>query len=327
MSKRDFTEFGLISEIKKWVADKKLLVPIGDDAAAFKTAPDKVSLYTADSLIENVHFKLDNSPDLLGYKSLVVNISDIAAMGGTPTFATVCLGIPETITLDFIKNFYRGLKNVADDYEMTIAGGDLSSSKELIISISVLGDVEESKILRRDSAKPGDKILVTGNLGSSAAGLKIALDSNIENDHLLLEKHLEPVAKVKQGKLAAELGVKVAIDVSDGLISDCQRICEASNVGCRINAAEVPIDKNVIEFCKDNNINPLDLALAGGEDYELIFCSPSEISKILLAEFKTRGWELSEIGNITDDKDVKVLDKNKEIIPFKSGYEHFVNGG
>ena len=327
MSKRDFTEFGLISEIKKWVADNKLLVPIGDDAAAFKPTPDKVSLYTADSLIENVHFKLDNSPDLLGYKSLAVNISDIAAMGGTPTFATVCLGIPENITLDFMTNFYLGLKNAADDYKMTIAGGDLSSSEELFISISVLGEVDESKMLRRDTAKPGDKILVTGSLGASAAGLIMILDYNIENDHLLLEKHLKPVAKIKQGKLAAELGAKVAIDVSDGLVSDCQRICEASSVGCQIIAAEVPIDNNVIEFCKENNINPLDLALAGGEDYELIFCAAPEISNKILAEFKKRNWSLSEIGNVTEDKDVKVLDKNKDIIPFKSGYEHFVKGG
>ena len=327
MSERDFTEFGLISEIKKWVADNKLIVPIGDDAAAFKSSFNKTTLFTADSLIEDVHFKLDDRPDWLGYKSLAVNISDIAAMGGTATYATVSLGLPAKIGLDFMKIFYQGLKKAADEYALTIVGGDLSSSKELIISIALLGEADEDKIMRRDQAKPGDKLLVTGTLGASAAGLRMALDSDIENESLLLEKHLKPVAKIEQGKLAAELGVKTAIDVSDGLISDCQRICEASKVGCSVNAVDVPISDEVIDFSQKHDIDPLELAVSGGEDYELIFCARPSLADKLLADFETKHWPLTKIGEVTTGSNIELLGADSSVIDTKKGYEHFVNGG
>ncbi len=327
MSERNFTEFGLISEIKKWVADSKLVVPIGDDAAAFKSSFDKTTLFTADSLIEDVHFKLDDRADWLGYKSLVVNISDIAAMGGSPTYATVSLGVPEKIDLDFMKKFYQGLKEASDEYDVTVAGGDLSSSKELIISIALLGEADEDKIMRRDQAKPGDKLLVTGTLGASAAGLRVALDPNIENNSFLLEKHSKPVARIEQGKLAAEVGVKTAIDVSDGLISDCLRICEASEVGCSVNATNVPISDEVIDFSQKHNIDSLELAASGGEDYELIFCAPPSLADQLLADFKTKKWPLTKIGEVTTGNKIELLDADSSVIEIKKGYEHFVNGG
>jgi len=292
-------EFELIEKIKKWVKQAKLAIPIGDDAAAFQLKPNLLTLFTTDSLIENVHFRLDSiSPADLGFKSLVVNISDIAAMGGLPMYATVSLGLPPKIGLSFITKFYQGLSEAAKLYSVTIAGGDLASSKQLVISISLIGQAAKNRLLTRNSAKPGDKILVTGRLGAAAAA----------------GYNLRPEARVKQGAEAARLGVKTAIDISDGLVSDCQHICEASGVGGRIHADNVPVDGKAT----------LENALSGGEDYELIFTADENTAKKLIDSFARKKWPLTLIGEITKTKKVEVIDIKGNSIRWERGYEHFV---
>jgi len=291
-------EFQLIEQIKKWLNQNKLTIPIGDDAAAFQLKPNLLTLFSSDSLVEDVHFKLDSiSPVDLGFKSLVVNISDIAAMGGLPMYATVSLGLPAKIDLTFLKKFYQGLSEAAKLYSVTIAGGDLTSSKQLMISIALIGQAAKNRILTRNSAKVGDKILVTGRLGAAAAA----------------GYNLRPQAKVKQGAEAARLGAKTAIDISDGLVSDCARICEASSVGCRIFAGNVPVDSNAA----------LENALSGGEDYELIFTAAENASNKLLASFRSKKWSLTMIGEITSEREIEVMDKNGKLINWHKGYEHF----
>lgn len=298
MTINSLSEFQLIEEIKKWLDQKNLAVKIGDDAAAFSLKSNLLTLLATDSLIENVHFKLGAITPLdLGYKSLVVNISDIAAMGGTPKFATVSLGLPAKIDFAFIKAFYKGISEAASAYSLIIAGGDLTSSKELVINISVIGQVEKDRILKRSTAKVGEQILVTGSLGASiAAGYT-----------------LRPQARVEQAKIAAKIGVKTAIDISDGLISDCQRICEASDVGCRIFADKIPIAKHA---------DSLQMALSGGEDYELIFCTSKNKAQKLKDVFQRKKWLISEVGEIIP-KGIEVVDKGGRQIKWQKGYEHF----
>lgn len=301
------SEFELISNIKKWVNNKGLVVPIGDDAAAFDLNPKLSTLFTSDSLVENVHFKLNTiKPSDLGYKSLTANISDIAAMGGTPLFATVALGLPTGTKKSFINQLYKGLIDASDQYSVKIVGGDISAAKEIVINIGLIGQVSKDLILRRSSAKAGDDILVTGKLGLAAA-----------------KKYLtKPIARIKEAQLAAKIGVKTAIDVSDGLASDSQRICEASKVGLTLFADKIPIDKEVSSFAKNNQA--LQSALSGGEDYELIFTVHPKLTDKLMKEFKRQKWSLSLIGKVNSSKKVEVIDESGKLVKWKKGYEHFV---
>ncbi len=293
-----FKEFDLIEKIKTWLGSSSLAVPIGDDTAAFKLKPDNLTLFSADSLVENVHFKLDSvNPQDLGYKSLAVNISDIVAMGGTPRYATICLSLPKKINLPFLKNFYKGLKEASGTYKMQIAGGDITASTELMISIAIIGQVSPTKILKRSTAKPGDLIMVTGTVGNSAAA----------------KYNFRPTIRIEQAHYAAKIGVKTAIDISDGLVSDCQKICEASNVGCTIYADKVPVSNKSIN---------LDLALSGGEDYELLFSAPESLAEKFSQKAKRKGWKITIIGKVTKNREIKVLDEKDKQIKWKKGYEH-----
>ncbi|TET52979.1 MAG: thiamine-phosphate kinase [Actinobacteria bacterium] len=327
MAINGLNEFEIIEKIKRWLGSQDMTIPIGDDAAAFELEPNLLSLFTSDSLIENVHFKLDSiKPFDLGYKSLVINISDIAAMGGVPKFATVTLGLPKKTNLLFLKSFYKGLKKAADQYLVSIAGGDLASAKEMAINISLIGQVEKDKMLNRSKAKIGEKILVTSTLGASALGLKIALEPKLKTKHdaYLQKKHFSPVAKVREARLAAKLGAKVAIDVSDGLISDCLRIAEESKVGFKIYAEKVPVDDIVLKESKKLNLDALDMALSGGEDYELVFTSPETIAEKITKNFDQKGWQISVIGEIIP-KGIEILDKDGKQISWRKGYEHKFN--
>lgn len=324
-------EFSLIKEIKKWLSQNNLTVPIGDDAAAFNLESDKQTLLTTDSLVEDVHFKLDTiTPKTLGFKALTVNVSDIAAMGGRPKYAALALSLPAKINLKFIKEFYKGLNDAATKYGLTIAGGDLTSARELVINISLIGQVDKKMLLKRSSAKIEELILVTGTLGGSAGGLKLALSGHTlgsakakhkRHANYLLNKHFKPQARVEQAQKAAEIGIKTAIDISDGLVSDCQRICEASKVGCRLNAKDIPIDDQLTEGDLPK-IDPLQMALSGGEDYELIFSAPKNKANELIGAFKRKNWPITVIGEITS-KGIDVVDEHGKKIKWSKGYEHF----
>ncbi len=320
-------EFELIELLKQIAneaaANPDLILGIGDDAAAWRYG-ESVQLVTADMLVEGIHFNLDAiSWHDLGWKALAVNISDIAAMGGTPTYALISLGLPSNTKVEQVIEMYRGMAEIAHKFGMSIIGGDTTESPVLTIGPAVIGKTTNDRLMTRSGAIPDDLIAVTGNLGASAAGLKMLekiLQFDLETDSILRESHLRPSPRIEEGKVLSRHGVKVAIDISDGLIADIAHICRASQVSAKIFAENIPIHQAVKErFAKD----ALNLALSGGEDYELLFTAREEIiEKIKQAS----SFPITIIGEITNEKSgsVIILDENrKQITLSKTGWEHF----
>jgi thiamine-monophosphate kinase len=332
MKVSDLGEFGLIAllaEIVDGTRDPKdsswqrLVVGIGDDAAAWQAA-GAVQLATTDSLVQDTHFDLSIITwEELGWKAIAVNLSDIAAMGGTPEYALVSLALPGELDIDNVSSLYRGMAKIASRYGVAIAGGNIASADKTMINITILGSVESNSMLTRSATVPGDQIAVTGYLGLSAAGL-IMLKQNLkfdaESTQLFREAHLTPMPRVDEGQILLHRSVKAAIDISDGLIADLAHICQASKVSARINQNSLPIHPALKANFKSDY---LQLALAGGEDYELLFTASNMIMTRLR---KTMPCPVTVIGEITGGKpgQVEIIGADGKTIPLeKTGWEHF----
>ena len=308
-------EFGLIDRLTENNVPKNdsTVLSIGDDAAVLFYG-DKEILTTTDLLLEGVHFDVRYVPlKHLGYKSAIVNFSDIYAMGGTPRQILVSLGVSSRFTVENIEEIYSGLKLACQIYGVDLVGGDTSASMTgLTISITCIGDVEKGKAIRRNGAKPTDLICVSGDLGAAYMGLQllerenhVAAESGKEfqpdfaGKEYILERQLKPEARKD---IVAELrkeGITPTsmIDVSDGLSSELLHICKASHVGCRIYEDKIPIDFQTALMAEEFNMNLITAAMNGGEDYELLFSVPLvEKEKI----DKLKG--VSMIGYITEEK-------------------------
>ncbi|MBT9144108.1 MAG: Thiamine-monophosphate kinase [Dehalococcoidia bacterium] len=325
-------EFGLIERLAQIVDESgagyrsrpDLIIGIGDDAAAWKSKG--FGLSTVDILIQNVHFTLETTAwHNLGWKALAVNISDIAAMGGIPDYAMISLGLPSDTEVEDIIKLYRGMAEIARQFDVAIVGGDISEAPLLIISPSLIGTVEKDKMLTRSGAVPGDEIAVTGYLGSSAAGLRI-MKEKLDLDPIiasaLIEAHLRPWPRVTEGQLLGENGVKAAIDISDGLIADLTHICRASGVEAKVRSADIPMHPAVKAAFGEGAIS---LALSGGEDYELLFTAPGMVIDKVEQGLRI---PMTIIGEITGGKPGKVtlLDEtDREVEWEKPGWEHFAN--
>ena len=304
---------------------------IGDDAAVFRPEPDLLNLVTTDLLIERVHFLRDAADgDNLGYKALAVNLSDIAAMGGTARNAFVSIAVPQDVTLDFLDDFYRGMKSLATEHEVNILGGDTTgSSVDLVINVVVTGTVPENEVLFRDNARAGDVIFSSGCLGDSRAGLHLIL-TRIAADtpylKTLLDAHLRPKPFLREGRfLASHGGVHAAIDVSDGLSSDLGHIVRLSRVGARLFVDRLPMSPALQQFCHRFGFDPVEYALAGGEDYTLLFTiAPSEADAVARDYFTAFGQSLHRLGEITDSGKIELIDgsgRSRVIVP--TGWDHF----
>jgi len=327
-------EFGLIDRIRKTSPRNKKRAPIGigDDAAALLLSSSSLLLATTDMLIEGVHFDLKTT-DLysLGWKSAAVNLSDIAAMGGVPRYCLTALGIPSSLSVDDIGEFYRGVNACLKKFGVLLVGGDTCSSRKgLIISVTVLGEAEKRRILTRSGAKPGDLLYVTGTPGDSGAGLEL-LNTRGKgqgargkgNLNKLIEKHLRPVPRVAEGRQLALSGIVSAmIDVSDGLSSDLGHICEQSGVGAEVFAEYIPLSKE-LRSAKVLKQTPLEYAMTGGEDYELLFTSPVERERDILS-LPVRA---TVIGAITRKQGMRMVTEQGECRPIApGGYDHFRRG-
>ncbi len=309
----DLGEFGLIdrltSDIK--LKNKSTVKGIGDDAAVLKPGQKKYTLISKDLLLEGVHFDLMYVPlKHLGYKSAIVNFSDIAAMNGKPTQLVAGIGVGARYSVEAIEELYSGLKAACEVYGVDFVGGDTtSSSTGLVISITVVGEVEKDNIVYRNGAKPNDLICVSGDLGAAYMGLLILqrekkafkanpdIQPDLSQHSYILERQLKPEARTKIADLLAENDIKptAMIDISDGLASDIKHICKASNTGCVISEEKIPIDESTYELAKEFNIVPTVAALNGGEDYELLFTiSQDDYEKIKNLE------EITVIGYMTD---------------------------
>lgn len=326
MNLKDIGEFGLIARIAGQVSHRSgVEVGIGDDAAVTRPTDGCLTLITTDMLVEGVHFDLSMcDPVTLGRKSLSVNLSDIAAMGGESRYFLLSMAVPPSFPVAFLDSFTRGLLERAEEFGVGLIGGDTCSSKGgLVLSITVIGEQRPERIIRRDGARPGDLIFVTGTLGDSALGLEMLKQG--EPGAFATERHLDPVPRVREGlALATALLPTAMIDVSDGLAADLGHILASSAVGARLYVEEIPLSPFFREKCTPLTDEALSLALAGGEDYELLFTvPPSRAGEVhpLIARF---GTEVTKIGEITAGSGLSLLsEEGLEFTLAKKGFNHF----
>lgn len=284
-------EFALIDRLTKpfVIKNEGTVKGVGDDAAVIDTK-GKLMVISTDLLIEGVHFDLTYVPlRHLGYKAVVVNISDIAAMNATPGQITVSIAISNRFPLEALEELYAGIRMACEKYKVDLVGGDTSSStKGLLISVTVTGTATSDEIVYRNGAKPGDLICITGDLGGAYAGLLVlerekqvfrvnpGMQPELEGNEYVLERQLKPEARVDLHDILASLDVHPTsmIDISDGLASEILHICKQSGTGCRLYEEKIPVADETRKLAMEFNIAPSVCALNGGEDYELLFTIP-----------------------------------------------------
>lgn len=325
-------EFGLIRRIAPRFSRilPEGVTGIGDDCAVIPQG-DETLLVTTDMLVEDVHFLRDKiSPFDLGYKSLAVNLSDIAAMGGTPTAAFLCLALPKQVTVDWLDQFFEGFQTLAETAAAPLLGGDTTGSRQrLIINVAVLGKAQDRLIKYRSAAVAGDKICVTGRLGDSGGGLQLLIN-NLEQEsdadgRALLQAHHSPRPHLEEGRwLAAQPAVHAMMDVSDGIDSDVRRIMEASNVGAMIYLEKLPISHQLAKTASRWGWNAVELAATGGEDYCLLCTIPADQFDQLAAGFVEKfGRPLHCIGEITTGGSLNYQRNGTPIDLRTHGWDHF----
>ncbi|MCX6345779.1 MAG: thiamine-phosphate kinase [Armatimonadetes bacterium] len=305
-----------------------LALGIGDDAALILCG-DHYLVVTTDMLVENTHFRMDiNDAYLLGWKSVVVNISDVAAMGGEPTYAFVSIGLPD-IDVKIVEEIYAGMRDASAAFGSVIAGGDtVGSENGIVINVTQLGKVEIDKAVRRDGAKPGDAIIVTNTLGDSRTGLELLLKLGMDDARrvgsFLVERHLKPEPRVFEARAAVGTGkTHSMMDLSDGLSSDLQKLCEASKVGAKVYADKLPISKELHIAAARLDADPIELAASGGEDYELLLtCAPQDAPKVIKA-IQSAGSKAQIIGEIIDLEGVYLVSSNGTANPMPASWSHF----
>jgi thiamine-monophosphate kinase len=326
MKVKDLGEFGLIELLAKTVGggkDRRLLVGIGDDAAAWK-GDESVQLATVDSFIQDVHFPSGlASWKELGWKALAVNLSDIAAMGGLPRYALVSLALPDNTEVSDVTALYAGMLELAKKFGVAISGGDISRAPLVTITIAVFGSSWKKQILKRSTARAGELVAVTGELGAAAAGLEMltkGLKFSPQATALFKNAFLHPVPRIAEGQLLVEEGVKTAIDLSDGLVSDLNQIRKASQVGARIEIERVPVEPRVKTAFGDK---ALEMALGGGEDYELVFTARAGVIERVK---RKASCPITVVGEIlAGDKGVALVDsQGKPVNLVRRGWEHFI---
>ena len=307
----------------------EVVLGIGDDCAAIALDGGRCLLWTVDTLVEGVHFDLSYTPlEKLGWKALAVNLSDIAAMGGEARYALLSLGWPRGRDRAQALELAEGMAQAAREYGVAIIGGDTVASPEVAVTVTVTGLVDAGQMLRRAGARAGDRIYVTGPLGESAAGLEVllrglALEPNLQA--ALTQAHLQPRPQLRAGWVLAQEGLATsAIDLSDGVATDLAHVCRESGVGARILADQAPVSPRVKAAAPALRQDPLDLALKGGEDYQLLFPCPPEKAGTLAAAFARAGLpEPLALGEIVPGEGVVLITARGEEDISGQGFDHF----
>jgi thiamine-monophosphate kinase len=320
-------EFGLIDLIKKKVSakDRRVLVNLGDDTAVLKSSPGRFLIFTTDTFVERVHFDLRYfNFEEVGWKAMAANLSDVAAMGGLPTYALVTVGLPKSMQSEDVLSIYKGASQIARKHECRIVGGDTTLvPKDLFISIALLGEVEKRFLVTRSGAKRGDLICVTGRLGEAQASLEY-LRKYGRKQLSLVKKHLKPQPRINQSRTLVEnLKINSMIDISDGLCSELLHISEESRLGALIFEQDIPISPKCRKLAPLLGGSPLSWALSSGEEYELLFTvDKKDVAK--LKELKRR-VNFSNIGQMVDRRrGIKMVGKSgkkKEL--GQMGFTHF----
>ncbi len=329
MKASNLGEFGLIERIRLYLGepDPRVVVGIGDDVAVLEGPGEMLLLATCDIQVEGVHFLRSLiTPYELGRKALAINLSDIASMGGIPDFALVSLAFPPDTELEFIDELYHGLRDEAAKAGVKIVGGNMARLPErFAVDVFLLGRVERECFLTRRGARPGDLVMVTGTLGDSAAGLALLLRGIREERFApLYRAHLTPEARLREGRVLA-LGrlATSAIDLSDGLARDVGHICDESRVGVEIRLADIPLSAELKEAASLLGEDPYRWALAGGEDYQLLFTAPPEKApEIRQALHPTLVTEIGVILAPEEGRFILMPDGSRE--PLRpEGWDHF----
>ncbi|MEK6334677.1 MAG: thiamine-phosphate kinase [Acidobacteriota bacterium] len=358
MNEFDFIK-SLREQVRSRKHSPRLVTGIGDDASIIAQAANRNLVVTTDLLIEGVDFYRDATPPrLLGHKALAVSLSDIAAMGARPFWSFLSFGLPADIwKTDFKDSFFAGYLALADQYGVGLAGGDISEAKAgIVVDSIVLGEASDGAAVLRSGARSGDQIYVTGTLGGAAAGLKLIdmgarggengitslpragtrspivtegtqadppTGPEIKAIENLLLRQLRPSPRVGWGIVLGEERLATAmIDISDGLSSDLSHLCAESSAGALIQSAQIPVDQDVIRLCGRRALDPLALALHGGEDFELLFTvRPEDVARL---PKRVDGVPVSHIGEVTDvPGSIKIAEKNRFWDLPAEGFEHF----
>lgn len=305
-------EFSLIERIARPARDPRVLCGIGDDAALIRVDRG-IQIVTTDMLVEGDHFSREYfTPRQIGIKAMEINVSDIAAMGGTPTYALVAIALLRDTEVEFVDGLYEGIHAVAERYGIDVIGGDTTHGAVVAISITLMGEAQEDHQCLRSGARPGDRIFVSGPLGGSHAGLRLFL-CGIDGFEDVKRQHTEPVSRLDVSREVAGY-VTAMEDVSDGLASEVRNICRASGRGAVINADDVPIAPRVREAAKAVCGDPLDYALYGGEDFELVYTvSPDQAD---------RAPGIC-VGAVNDTGTITIRQGGHETPLERSGFDHF----
>lgn len=331
-------EFSLIRHLTESfpIINKQTIKGVGDDAAIIKPTEGMLSVVTTDMLIEGIHFDLMYQPlKHLGYKSVVVNLSDIFAMNAWPTQVLLSIAISNRFSVQALEELYAGVQAACTQYGVDLAGGDTNSSTSgLVISVTAFGEAEEKNIVYRNGAQKGDLICVSGDLGSAYLGLQLLerekqvfldnpqIQPDLEEEKYIVGRFLKPEARKDVIDMFTELKIRPTsmIDVSDGLASDIMHICHESSVGCQIYEEKIPISEEAIQRAMTFNIDASTCALNGGEDYELLFTINPEDEKKL-----TNNPHFTTVGHITKPADgKKLITKSGQSFELKAqGWEHF----
>jgi thiamine-monophosphate kinase len=332
-------EFGLIERIREELGAQdraatvlgprsKLLIGIGDDAALWQSTA-AAHLATTDTLVAGVHFPTDNvNWTDLGWKALAANVSDVAAMGGTPEYALVTLALPDDFEVDNVLALYRGMIAVGREYGVVIAGGDMVRASDVAITVALTGRASEGQrgealALRRGAAHEGDVVAVSGSLGNAAGGLRLLLENTPcppEAASFLRRAQLRPHPHVELGQALLRTGIRCAIDVSDGLAQDLTHICEASGVGAAVRVADLPVSEYLSRTFPEDAVA---MAIGGGEDYEMLFAGPVAVVDRVRSRLAI---PITVIGAIVEDakRQVRFFDEAGQELSFPSaGWDHF----
>ncbi len=333
MKLKEIGEFGFIERFKPHFEEllKDGLTGIGDDCAILSANEEEDWLISTDLLMEDVHFLRNAiSPYQLGNKSLAVNLSDIAAMGGEPIASFLSIAVPKDLEVEYLDEFMRGYHGMSSKYNTALLGGDTTHSlKNLAINVVVIGKCDKGKARKRSDAKQNDIICVTGNLGDSAGGLRLLLDKippGVEEEKLLVKHHL-PEPQIQEGMFLSRFdGIHAMMDISDGIASDLKHMLQASHVGAVIDLDIVPVSESLTCLSKKYGWNTLHLAISGGEDYELLLTVDPDFFESIKMEFENRFQKpLIQIGEIKQSFDpiIDWLEKGKKVDLHEDGFNHF----
>ena len=313
-------EFGFIDYIKTNFPTPKDAIGIGDDCAVMPSGDGEL-LFSTDLLMEGVHFlRNESSAEDIGWKAAAVNLSDIAAMGGTPVATFLSIALPKDAQGDWAERFIEGYAQISRMYDVPLLGGDTTSSlRDIAVNVGILGRCPSGKRAMRSGAKPGETIYVTGHLGDSAGGLQAILKGIDRNDMVqtLIAHHKRPVPRVNEGRALMDSGkVGAMMDISDGIASDLRHIMKASGVGAVVRLDRLPCSRQLLDVCKEHGWDIYELATSGGEDFELLLTGPEGLENEL-------DIPLYPIGHITSGNELKWTIDNEEADQEFIGYKHF----